>query len=80
MSKSRGNVIGPEHVINGISLEELNAEAQKSLDSGILSKEELKRTLSVNKKMFPNGIPECGTDALRMTLCSRNIKSEFVIF
>lgn len=31
-------------------------------------------------KMFPNGIPDCGTDALRFTLCSHNIKSHFISF
>lgn len=29
---------------------------------------------------FPNGIPECGTDALRFTLLSHNIKSHFINF
>lgn len=32
------------------------------------------------KKLFPNGIPECGTDALRFTLCSHNIKNHFINF
>lgn len=30
--------------------------------------------------MFPTGIQECGTDALRLTLCSHNIKSHFINF
>lgn len=30
--------------------------------------------------MFPQGIQECGTDALRFTLCSHNIKSHFINF
>lgn len=32
------------------------------------------------EKLFPNGIPECGTDALRFTLLSHNIKSHFINF
>ncbi|XP_043285965.1 valine--tRNA ligase, mitochondrial-like isoform X2 [Venturia canescens] len=80
MSKSQGNAIRPEHVINGISLEELNAEAEKNAENGILSNEELKRTLVANKKMFPDGIPACGSDALRMTLCAHNIKNSRISF
>lgn len=30
--------------------------------------------------MFPQGIQQCGTDALRFTLCSHNIKNHFVNF
>src|SRR5262249_14116650 len=32
------------------------------------------------KQLFPNGIPECGTDALRYTLCSQDIKNHFIDF
>ncbi|XP_015585915.1 valine--tRNA ligase, mitochondrial [Cephus cinctus] len=80
MSKSRGNVISPESVINGVTLEELNEQARQSFEAGLLSKTELKRTLTVNRKMFPDGIPECGTDALRLTLCSHNLKSRQINF
>lgn len=31
-------------------------------------------------KLYPNGIPACGTDALRFTLCSHNLKSHFIAF
>ncbi|KAK2587985.1 hypothetical protein KPH14_004064 [Odynerus spinipes] len=80
ISKSLGNVISPENIINGISLQDLNEQARESHNTGILSKTELKRTLVVNAKMFPNGIPTCGVDALRMTLCAHNIKSRAVSF
>ncbi|KAJ8674009.1 hypothetical protein QAD02_005271 [Eretmocerus hayati] len=80
MSKSRGNVIFPENVINGISLDGLNKQTENSFESGLLNKTELKRTLKMNTKLFPNGMPECGTDALRFTLCCRNIKAPTVSF
>lgn len=48
---------------------------KKSYNIGILNKATLKRMLNANNKLFPNGIPECGADALRMTLSSHNIKS-----
>ncbi|XP_058840167.1 valine--tRNA ligase [Topomyia yanbarensis] len=80
MSKSLGNVIKPEHVINGITLEQLNKEIEALHQQGTLSASEMKKSLSGQKKMFPNGIPECGTDALRFTLCSSNVKNYFINF
>ena len=47
---------------------------------GILSKSELTKSLDGQAKMFPNGIPECGTDALRFTLLNNNIKNHFINF
>ncbi|XP_058515674.1 probable valine--tRNA ligase, cytoplasmic, partial [Ochotona princeps] len=64
MSKSKGNVIDPLEVISGISLEDL----QKKLRQGNLPEKEIKRAEEVLKKEFPNGIGECGCDALRMGL------------
>ncbi|XP_062542934.1 valine--tRNA ligase [Armigeres subalbatus] len=80
MSKSLGNVIKPEQVIEGTSLDKLNQELEASHRQGILSASELKKSVSTQKKMFPNGIPECGTDALRFTLCSSNMKNHFINF
>ncbi|XP_014598391.1 PREDICTED: valine--tRNA ligase-like isoform X1 [Polistes canadensis] len=80
ISKSFGNVISPESIINGTSLQDLNAKANESYKAGILNKNELKRTLIVNGKMFPNGISTYGVDALRMTLCAHNIKNRTVSF
>uniref|UniRef100_A0AAG5DBN3 valine--tRNA ligase n=1 Tax=Anopheles atroparvus TaxID=41427 RepID=A0AAG5DBN3_ANOAO len=80
MSKSLGNVIKPEHVIHGITLDRLRKEAEESNRQGVLSEEELSRSIAGQRKMFPNGIPECGTDALRFTLCSSNIKNHFIHF
>lgn len=66
MSKSLGNVIDPTDVIQGITLEAL----QQSLQTGNLDKAELKKAMDAQKADYPNGIPECGADALRFTLCS----------
>jgi len=61
MSKSSGNVIDPIEVIDGISL----ADLTKKLYEGNLPEKEIKRAAEVQKSQFPDGIPECGADALR---------------
>ena len=66
MAKSLGNVIDPIDVINGISLENL----QKKLEDGNLDPKEIEKAKEGQRKDFPNGIPECGTDALRFALIS----------
>jgi valyl-tRNA synthetase len=66
MSKSLGNVIDPIDVIEGVKLETLHAQ----LRSGNLDPKEIKKAEEGQKKMFPNGIPQCGTDALRFALCA----------
>lgn len=66
MSKSLGNIIDPVDVIHGVSLQELQAQLEKyNLDPN-----ELKRAREGQKVDYPNGIPECGTDALRFALCA----------
>lgn len=47
---------------------------------GILTDSELTKSLNGQRRMFPQGIPECGADALRFTLCSNNIKNHFINF
>ncbi|XP_049648753.1 valine--tRNA ligase [Accipiter gentilis] len=66
MSKSLGNVIDPLDVITGISLQGLHEQ----LESSNLDPAELERAREGQKRDFPNGIPECGTDALRFALCA----------
>ncbi|KAJ9585757.1 hypothetical protein L9F63_002452, partial [Diploptera punctata] len=75
MSKSLGNVVFPEDIISGITLQELHQQVQSSFESGLLSSSELKKALEGQKKLFPKGIAECGVDALRFTLCSMNVKN-----
>ncbi|XP_031828314.1 valyl-tRNA synthetase, mitochondrial isoform X2 [Nomia melanderi] len=80
MSKTIGNIVLPENIINGATVNDLNTQMNESHKSGILSKKELRRLSIGNKKMFPNGIPQCGTDALRLTLCSHSVKNEKINF
>lgn len=71
MSKSLGNVIDPMDVICGISLENLN----KQLYDSNLDPKEVNKAVAGQKQDFPNGIPECGADAMRFALCSYNLQS-----
>lgn len=64
MSKSLGNVIDPLDVIRGVTLAELN----RQLTTGNLDAKELKIAQEGQARDYPNGIPECGTDALRFAL------------
>jgi len=64
MSKSLGNVIDPIDIMQGITLDELN----NKLKLGNLDPKELKTAEKYQKTSFPQGIPECGADALRMAL------------
>ncbi|TFK71398.1 hypothetical protein BDN72DRAFT_958079 [Pluteus cervinus] len=66
MSKSLGNVIDPIDVIQGLSLEDLH----KQLHEGNLDEKEIAKATAGQKKDFPKGIPQCGTDALRFALCA----------
>ncbi|CAL5323136.1 unnamed protein product [Camellia sinensis] len=72
MSKSLGNVIDPQEVINGITLEALH----KRLEQGNLDPTELEVAKEGQKKDFPTGIPECGADALRFALVSYTAQTD----
>ncbi|XP_041368565.1 valine--tRNA ligase-like [Gigantopelta aegis] len=71
MSKSLGNVIDPMDVIHGISLEELQAK----LTASDLDRAEIRKAKEGQRRDFPQGIPQCGADALRFTLCSYDFKA-----
>ncbi|KAF2155801.1 valyl-tRNA synthetase-like protein [Myriangium duriaei CBS 260.36] len=64
MSKSLGNVIDPVDIMDGITLQELHDK----LHAGNLDPKELKTATKYQKDSFPQGIPECGADALRFSL------------
>ena len=66
MSKSLGNVIDPLDVMNGIELDKLHAK----LTTGNLDPKEVVQATKYQKTAFPDGIPECGSDALRFSLIS----------
>lgn len=72
MSKSLGNVIDPLEVINGITLEGLH----KRLEQGNLDRNELDIAKAGQVKDFPNGIAECGTDALRFSLVAYTAQAD----
>ncbi|XP_072949583.1 valine--tRNA ligase [Epargyreus clarus] len=66
MSKSLGNVVDPVDVVRGVSLAQLHA----GLRDSNLDPREIEKAEQGQKQDYPNGIPECGTDALRFGLCA----------
>ncbi|KAJ8300234.1 hypothetical protein KUTeg_021753, partial [Tegillarca granosa] len=77
VGKSLGNVIDPFDAIHGCSLQVgklLGNSLHDQLKKGNLDPKELEIAEEGQKKDFPHGIPECGADALRFSLCSLNFK------
>ena len=66
MSKSKGNVIDPLDIIDGIGLEELVDKRTANMMQEKLAKKIEKST----RKEFPQGMETSGTDALRFTLAA----------
>lgn len=66
MSKSKGNIIDPIDLIDGIDLEKLVAKRT----SGLMQPGMAKKIEQTTRKHFAEGIPSFGTDALRFTFCA----------
>ena len=76
MSKSKGNVLDPIDIIDGIELEKLVAKRT----SAVMQPHMVERIEKLTRKNFPDGIPALGTDAMRFTFASLATPGRDVVF
>ena len=76
MSKSKGNVLDPLDIIDGIEADALVAKRT----SGLMQPQMAKAIEAATRREFPNGIKPHGTDALRFTFCSLATTGRDVVF
>lgn len=76
MSKSKGNVLDPIDVIDGIELEAL----VEKRTSALMQPHMIERIEKQTRKSLPEGIPALGTDAMRFTFASLATTGRDVVF
>src|SRR5271170_3954391 len=76
MSKSKGNVIDPLDVVDGITLPVL----LEKRTSGLMQPHLAKQIAAATRRQYPDGIPAHGTDALRLTFASLATQSRDIRF